>query len=956
MQYANYLEHSGTPHVGMTPHSGRYKYGSGGDPKHDSTYQSFLERDRSLRKKGLTLSERAQYQGMTVNELRRNLSTARAYEDAARTRRCVTLKQTGMSTMAIARETGIAESTVRLILNRHQNGERNKASAVADVLKDRLKAQGGYLDVTGGSEIELNCSASMLKTACRRLTETGDYNLHRIQIDQATGMNKTTVMVLTDKDKDMKNVYDNRDKIISPYGQWIDDDGLTTRNLRPPKSISSDRVLVKYDETGGTERDGTIDIRPGVPDISLDGRPFAQVRIAVDNTHYLKGMAVYRDDIPDGYDVVFNSNKHQDKGKMAAMKELKKVKDADGNETSKIDWENPFGSTIKTGGQWDYIDPKTGKKKQSIINIVNEEDDWEKWKKSIPSQVLSKQTPALARRQLGISAEEKAAEFEKIKSLKNGTLKKSELIEFAEKCDTAAESLAAAALPRQATHVILPINSLKENEIFAPNYKDGEEVICWRYPHEGVYQIPRLIVNNKNKEALKVIGNDAAAAVGINSKTAEQLSGADFDGDTIVVAPTKGIKSMIKTRPYLEELKGFDSKSYKNPDNVPKTGPETGFIKQKEMGIATNLIMDMTLKGGYTDTELARATKYSMVVIDAEKHNLDWKGAQAELGIQALKQKYQKKPDGGYGGASTLVTKSTSEEHVDFRKQWRAQKTGSIDPVTGEKIYQIETDPYKKQYSKKVEKSRYATDPVTGEKLRDPKTGKLIREKYDDYVTVERTTKTTKMREAKDARELSSGTLMEEIYADYANTMKKMANQARLEWLRTEDIKRDPQAAKVYAKEVESLNAKINLALAESPKERKANIMVSSQVKALRAQNPDIDKDELKKIKQQMINVARLRAGKPARRHEFEVTEDEWEAIENHAVSASTLNKIIQYTDSGTLKNYSMPREKKKVSDNSIRWAKTLLSRGYTIADVAEQLNISPSTLNNEIKKKGSLV
>ena len=73
--------------------------------------------------------------------------------------------------------------------------------------------------------------------------------------------------------------------------------------------------MVRYaDDVGsdgvkGIEKDGVIELRRGVEDLDLNGNRYAQVRILVDGTHYLKGMAVYSDDMPDGVDVVFNTNK-----------------------------------------------------------------------------------------------------------------------------------------------------------------------------------------------------------------------------------------------------------------------------------------------------------------------------------------------------------------------------------------------------------------------------------------------------------------------------------------------------------------------------------------------------------------------------------------------------------------------------------------------------------------------
>ena len=65
-----------------------------------------------------------------------------------------------------------------------------------------------------------------------------------------------------------------------------------------------------------------IYVRPGVKDLRIGDKRYGQVRIMVDGTHYLKGMAVYKDDLPPGKDIVFNTNKHNTGRKKDAMKEL----------------------------------------------------------------------------------------------------------------------------------------------------------------------------------------------------------------------------------------------------------------------------------------------------------------------------------------------------------------------------------------------------------------------------------------------------------------------------------------------------------------------------------------------------------------------------------------------------------------------------------------------------------
>ena len=418
--------------------------------------------------------------------------------------------------------------------------------------------------------------------------------------------------------------------------------------------MDSNRIKIRYAEEGGIDKDGLIEIRRGVDDLSLGESHYAQVRILVDNNKYMKGMAVYSDDMPDGVDIVFNTNKKQGTPKGDVLKNITN------------DPDNPFGSLIKAGGQSYYID-KDGKRQLSLINKRAEEGDWGEWSKNLPSQFLSKQSITLIKKQLNLASADKQAEFDEIMSLTNPTVKKVLLKSFSDDCDAAAIHLQAAALPRQKYQVILPITSMKDNEVYAPNYKNGEQVALVRFPHGGTFEIPILTVNNKHAEARRILGNTPADAIGINSKVAARLSGADFDGDTVMVIPTGG-KVKITSTPPLKGLEGFDP-------ILEYGGKKEGTFKlmkntQTEMGKISNLITDMTLKGA-TQDEIARAVRHSMVVIDAEKHKLDYKQSELDNGIASLKKKYQGTYDeeGRYSeGASTLISRAKSETSVLKRK------------------------------------------------------------------------------------------------------------------------------------------------------------------------------------------------------------------------------------------------------------------------------------------------
>lgn len=952
-----YLEHSGTPQmIDFDPNgSGRYRQGSGEHP-YQGIQQSILSADAALRARGLSESERADILGCkSVAELRTKKSLEKQAADEALMQKMAAWKEKGVSVLEISRRTGIPEATVRYKINHDITKKKDTASNVAEVLKKEVEDK-TYLDIGPGVEKQLGITQTKLKTAVALLEDNG-YKKTTFGIENVSNRdNKITISVLTKTDVPYAEIRSNLDQIKSPNDIYFDD-GKTARGILPPVSISSKRIMVRYadDVPSGKERDGNIQLRPGVEDISLGSNNYAQVRIAVDGTHYLKGMATYgrAKDFPEGVDVIFNTNKTSDIPMIGKDKDHSVLKPMKTNTDGTVNMENPFGATIKAEGQRIFVNSK-GEKQQSAINIVNDDESWQKWSRNLPSQFLSKQLPQLAERQLGIKSKAKQEEFEDICKLTNPTVKKQMLESFSEDCDSEAVHLKAAAMPRQATHVILPVPSLSEREIFAPKYQNGEEVILIRYPHAGTFEIPRLIVNNNNKEAVQSIGKDAGNAVGINAKVAARLSGADFDGDTVVVIPTKG--QNLKTSSPLEELKGFDpQEKYAAYPGMPRV-TKKNFNTQMEMGKVSNLITDMTIRGA-SDAEIAKAVKHSMVVIDAEKHNLDYKRSYVENDIARLKVKYQGGTLNNPAGASTLISSAKGQLHIPYEKEWHFSKN-TIDPKTGDKIFTKAT----KYNIDPISGKRVATDiPVTWKKFyklkdEDGKTlkdanGKVLYKTNPDgsiyYEEKPRTKTVTKMSRAKDARELSSGTKIENVYADYANTMKQLARDARLEWLKTEDIRQNPEARKRYSTEVESLNAKLNVALMHAPQERRAQLIARQKTDILKKENPDLTRAELKKYGSQFLISARSKTG--GKKQRIIPSEKEWEAIQAGAISPTTLRKILSNMDDETMKELATPRDQKKVTASKLSSAKSLLKAGYTIQEAAEAIGVSASTLQKEM-------
>lgn len=898
------LMHYGTPRK-----SGRYPWGSGETPY--QRYKTFLSEVDKLKKEGLTEAEIAKAFGLkSSTEIRAMRSIARNQVRESDIQQALRYKDKGMSNVAIGERMGIPESSVRSLLNPMLRERNDVLVGTANILKDRI-GEDGVIDIGAGVENHLGISETKKKVAVAMLKDEG-YNVYWVPNEQLGTGKITNTMVLAAPGVTFPEVMEKKrnNQIELPF-VYSEDGGRSYKAIEPPKSVDSKRIAVRYKEEGGAEKDGVIELRRGVDDISLGNSNYAQVRISVDGTHYLKGMAMYSDKMPDGVDIVFNTNKGKSDNKLDAMKELRDDADL------------PFGSIVR---QKTYID-KNGKEQLSPINIVGstkysddgtdisysgEEGNWNTWAKTLSSQMLSKQSPVLAKQQLTLSHEIKKNELEAIRGLSNPAVKKKLLEEFADGADSSAVHLKAVGLPRTRAQVILPINSLKDTEVYAPNYNNGEKVVLIRHPHGGIFEIPELTVNNRNREANSLI-KSAQDAVGINSNVANRLSGADFDGDTVLVIPNNS--KSIKTSPPLAALKNFDPQQYKIPEgsNIP---PMTG--KQKHMGDISNLITDMSIQGA-PHSEIARAVKHSMVVIDAEKHNLNYKLSAQENGIAELKKRYQ---GDVRGGASTLISLSKSQERVGQRKPRAAKDGGPIDPNTGEKMWE------------------YTGETYTETKV-NKRTG-AVTEKV-----IPRTMRSTKMAEAKDAHSLSSGTTMEAVYADYANGLKALANQARKEALAIKPQPISKSAKEVYANELNSLKAKLNVAQKNAPIERQAQLAAKAALNLKTQANPNWSSDEIKKARANELEKARARLG--AKKERVTFTPREWEAVQAGAVSTNILTTLLKNADMDQVKQLATPRDKPTMSAAMISRAKSMAARGYTQAEIANALGVSVTTINKSL-------
>lgn len=909
------LEQYGTPR-----HSGRYPWGSGENPY--QRYADFLGNVKKLEKQGMSRTEIAKSMNMTTTVLRAKISVANDELRKERVAMAFKLKEKGYSAPAIAKRMGLpSESSVRSLLNEKSKARSEQMANLMQVLKNTVEEK-KYVDVGGGSELRLNVSEQKLKNACELLKEEG-YKITPILQQQGGTSFKTTVKVLTKDDVTKKEIREHQDEIAIP-NYYSEDHGFTLKKIEKPVAIDGKRVMIRYAEDGGSDRDGTIELRRGVEDLDLHNALYAQVRVSVkptpdsEGTHYMKGMALYspdEDKMPPGIDVIYNTKKPRGTdifGESSDTSVLKPIK-------KDADPANPYGATIKEDeklirAQRHYTG-KDGKKHLSALNIVNEEGNWGDWAKTLSSQFLAKQRPELIRSQLKEAYDIRKDEFDEIGLMTNPAVRQKLYSSFADDCDAAAVHLKGASMPRQRSQVILPMPWLKEDECYAPNYKDGETVVLIRYPHAGLFEIPELKVNNRDPKARDILkrpdGTDAMDAIGIHPKAAQKLSGADFDGDSVLVIPNNDHR--ILTKPLMESLRMFDTDMYQLPHDAPKVDKAHGFNKQREMGDVSNLITDMTIKGANTD-EIARAVKHSMVVIDAEKHHLDWKKSALDNGIAELKTLYQ---GGPRKGASTLISKAKGQDHPLEKKL--LTNPAKMTPEQRERYYNGE------QIWVQTGGTHFT------------KTGKEVPNRMNS----------SKMAEAKDAFQLSSGTIQETIYANFANRLKNLANEARKAAIMSKPDKYSPSAKKAYAAEVDSLNKKLYLAELNRPLERKAQLLMGSKLKAYIKANPDMDNDELRKLRGRLIKECRDIVG--AKKEPVDITEREWEAIQAHAVSYNTLKKILNNSDMDHIKQLSMPRSQPVMSNAKISRARNMLSQGRTTAEVAEALDVSISTLQKAL-------
>ena len=343
---------------------------------------------------------------------------------------------------------------------------------------------------------------------------------------------------------------------------------------------------------------------------------------------------------------------------------------------------------------------------------------------------------------------------------------------------------------------------------------------------------------------------------------------------------------------------------------------------QMEMGVVSNLMMDATLKGA-SEADLAAIARHCQTVIDAEKHHLDYKQSELDNHIRELKKKYQERVDEDgsiHYGASTLITRAKSPTQVD-----KPTGTPHIDPETGKLVYKESQLKPQTYYDKKTGKEKVRKEDVY-----------LLDKIYQD---------------GGDAKDLVYDKYNEKeiVYANYANMLRSMANEARKEILVAGDIKYNKQAAEEYHNEVEHLLSEMMLAESNAPRERMAQLYSRGTTLAKQRDNPDMTKKEIKKAAQQALVEGRLKYG--ASRHTIDISPKEWEAIQAGAINKTNLETILKYADGDKVREYATPKTQTVLTTGQKARIRNALRIGEAPSQLAEQYHVSVSTINRMLKE-----
>ena len=147
---------------------------------------------------------------------------------------------------------------------------------------------------------------------------------------------------------------------------------------------------------------------------------------------------------------------------------------------------------------------------------------------------------------------------------------------------------------------------------------------------------------------------------------------------------------------------------------------------------------------------------------------------------------------------------------------------------------------------------------------------------------------------------------------------------------------------------------KIALAELAAPKERQAQILATSVMKAKEQANPELkdkeNKDKRKKLAAKALDEARdaVNGGIHTKRYQITLTDREWDAIQAGAISDTQFQKVLRYSDTSEIKERALPRQNTGMKTTTKSRARLLLNAGYAPSTVAKDLGVSVQALAKE--------
>lgn len=212
--------------------------------------------------------EIAEYFNMTTSQLRAKKSQDAAKDTQARYNAVYAVYDGGItSPTAIAKKLGMPNSTVTSILKKRNSAPHQIQNNTLDALK-RAVDEYGYVDVGKGVNRYMGITEDRLKKSCVLLRDEEGYTLEQMNFRQATTNHSTQVKILAKPGTTRAELMEHQTDWHPPF-EYTQDGGLTFQHREPVVNIDNKRVMVRYPDEGGKARDGTIELRRGVEDLSL---------------------------------------------------------------------------------------------------------------------------------------------------------------------------------------------------------------------------------------------------------------------------------------------------------------------------------------------------------------------------------------------------------------------------------------------------------------------------------------------------------------------------------------------------------------------------------------------------------------------------------------------------------------------------------------------------------------